>query len=82
LGLLPRQPSPEALTNEELAAQLVTEAHAAAARRRALLTASVALASTLTVAAARKTLTKTDDLPPAVIADAIRILDTMISRQP
>jgi hypothetical protein len=67
----------EKVTNEQLAERLTEEAQAASQHRRALLTASVALASTTTLAAARKVLAETDDLPPRVIGAALAILDTL-----
>lgn len=60
----------------ELAARLEAEADEAAARRRALLCAAVALRTTATIPAARRELAAADYLPPRVTAAAIAILDS------
>jgi hypothetical protein len=61
--------------NREHAQRLVQDAKALAHRRRACLVASVALAASATISAARKTLAEAADLPPAVIATALEVID-------
>jgi hypothetical protein len=67
---------PMSTANGELAAHLTDEAKAAAARRRALLLAATSLSTTATITGAKRALTEYDG-PPALIADAVAILDAL-----
>jgi hypothetical protein len=65
------------MTNAEHAQRLVAEADVAMRHRRALLCASVALATTSTAAQARRVLTGWADGPHTIVADAIAVLDAL-----
>lgn len=63
-------------TNAELAGRLASEAAAIMHCRRVLLTASVALANTSTVAAVRRALAELDGVRP-VVSDVLVVLDEL-----
>jgi hypothetical protein len=69
------------VTNRDHADSLTAEADGILARRRALLTAAVALGTTTTIPAARRVLTGWAG-PPAVRAEAIAIIDALTRETP
>lgn len=63
--------------NDGYAAELLGQANQALHQRRVLLTASVALSTTSSVAAARRTLTGWEGGPPGLIAEAVAVIDAL-----
>jgi hypothetical protein len=76
-GAAGRRAHGQVTANDEYAAELLAQAARALHTRRVLLTASVALSTSSSIAAARRVLTGWEGGPPGLIAEAVAVIDAI-----